>query len=377
MSSSRMSMRASTGESGIRVQPEMFKHRLLQVAEETVESLQKIWKEAGYEEIECQRLLGDLLNKMKITCAGELAAEQQILEHAKLEVDAKIDDFTRLCAQLGRVAVLQQLTPLNYSDKLAELDKLITEVSVEVSQRSKVLGAEMSLIQELCDTIGEDLPSADRFNGPEGTPELSDIRLKLMRQHTMELEKMKQQRKEEMQRIVLECKQHIADLVLEEEGFDTMPFSKQYADLDKRILKFINSKEFMFGIHKRDLTQLLCRTKSFIEEKDKRRDELAKTGAEIARLWTLLRTPAPEREKFQSSFKMNLSMATLAAGVKELERLREIRATSFGTVISSIRNDITSLWEEAGIESLNDRSNEFSMFFSAVEDLDDNAVRKI
>ena len=40
MSVSRMSFRASTGESGLRVLPDLFKNRVLQLAEETVDSLQ-------------------------------------------------------------------------------------------------------------------------------------------------------------------------------------------------------------------------------------------------------------------------------------------------------------------------------------------------
>jgi hypothetical protein len=81
MSSSqiRLSYRASTttgGEfpSGLRVNSDVFKSRLLHVADDTVESLQVIWREAGYEDAECQGLLGDLLNKIKSTCAVELAA---------------------------------------------------------------------------------------------------------------------------------------------------------------------------------------------------------------------------------------------------------------------------------------------------------------
>jgi hypothetical protein len=35
-----MSFRASTGESGLRVLPDLFKNRVLQLAEETVDSLQ-------------------------------------------------------------------------------------------------------------------------------------------------------------------------------------------------------------------------------------------------------------------------------------------------------------------------------------------------
>lgn len=369
-------MRASTGDSGVRVLPEVFKHRLLQVAEETLDSLQAIWKEAGYEEIEQQRLLGDLLNKMKLTCSNELAAEQQILEHAKLEVEAKIEEYEHLNAQLGREANIDHIDVLNYSDKLSELEKLISTISVEVGQRSKLLNTEIAKIEELTELLGSYMPNMSIFDGPEGTCELSDIRLGLMQDYVATLESTKAQRIEEMKKLALDCKSHIADLSLEEEGFNTMSLAEQYAKCDKSILLYINKKQFTFDLHQKDLTQLSCRLKSFTEEKDKRREELAKTGAEIARLWSLLRTPAVERENFQSSFKMNLSMSTLTKGVEELERLREVRATSMKSIIASIRSDIETLWNEAGIESIDNRSKEFALYFEPVESLQDSAVEE-
>jgi len=50
---------------------------------------QTIWSEAGYEEVECQSLLGDLLNKLKMTCAAELAAEQQVCVHVCVHMCAR------------------------------------------------------------------------------------------------------------------------------------------------------------------------------------------------------------------------------------------------------------------------------------------------
>ena len=73
---------------------------------------------------------------------------------------------------------------------------------------------------------------------------------------------------------------------------------------------------------------------------------------------------------------MNLSMATLSAGIDELAGLKQIRKTSLGKVVGSIRNDILALWEEAGIEDETDRQREFALFYAKVEDLDESAVRR-
>jgi hypothetical protein len=163
-----MSFRPSTSESGLRFQPESFKTRLLQLADETLDSLQAIWTEAGYEDVECQGLLGDFLKKIKDTCSSELAAEQQILDHAKQTVTAKIDEFTKLCQQLGRQPCGHQSYGDNCADRLAELERLIAEISIEVSQRQKLLDVEFDAIDELVRLLGEPAPSHDLFKGPEG-----------------------------------------------------------------------------------------------------------------------------------------------------------------------------------------------------------------
>jgi nucleotidyltransferase/DNA polymerase involved in DNA repair len=86
-----------------------------------------------------------------------------------------------------------------------------------------------------------------------------------------------------------------------------------------------------------------------MSEKERRREELSRTGGEIARLWTLLKMPINEREQFQSSFQMNLSVSTLNIGNAELRRLKEIRTQSLGVIISSLRTEINNYWSEIGI----------------------------
>lgn len=370
----RLSMRVSTGESGIRVLPEMFKHRLLQLAEETVDSLQQIWKEAGYEEIECQRLLGDLLAKLKTTCSNELAAEQQILEHAKGEAENSIKEYIHLNEQLGRTVNVDYLANMNLTDRLTELDRILEAINTEVSGRQKIFDQELCSINSLTKALGEQVATEANFRGPAGTPTLSDLRLQLMVDYKSDLENQKNKRMEEIKNLAKECYVHMCDLMYAEEGYSTMKDSESYLQMDKQIVKFAKTFEFTLGLTKKDLSTITLRLNSFLEEKERRRTELAKTGEEIAKLWTVLRIPSVEREQFQNSFKKNLSMETLNKGFEELKRLQETRRRSFGRVITSIRDDIQALWEEAGIESEDNRKSEFSMFYQDVEILEDSAI---
>jgi len=72
---------------------------------------------------------------------------------------------------------------------------------------------------------------------------------------------------------------------------------------------------------------------------------------------------------------MNLSLATLAKGKEELERLKLVRVQSLARVTASIRTDIVALWEEAGVETEEQRRKEFEDFFLPLEELEDSAVR--
>jgi len=263
---------------------------------------------------------------------------------------------------------------LNLTERLAELERLTGSIAGEVSQRQGLLDAELIKIENLVDSIGDGAPSEDAFNGPAGTPKLSDVRLNLMKRYVSELEATKVKRIEEVKNLSSDCHKHMVDLMCAEEGFKTMADSEDYLALDRAIDKFHRTGDFTLGLYKSDIARLTQRLRSFVEEKERRRIELGQIGSDIARLWTLLRIPSAERDLFSSSFKMNLSMETLSKGVDELARLREIRSQSLGKVITSIREDIAVLWTEAGIESEEVRMAEFPLYFQDVSEMEDSAV---
>ncbi len=372
---------------GLRLTLDEFKVKAVSKLYETLEIVQAIWNEAGYEEVEIHSLLGDFYEKVTNTCNEEIQSEQEILEHAKQQVNNKLKEYMDYCKQLGRVPIVSvegygSGLGNTYADKLAELDRLNSTISVEVSQRLKVINNEFLLIDEIVTNMGENPPAISSFDGPEGTPELSDLRLHLLRQYRQGLEEKKDKRINEMKVIAKECYAAMKDLVVHDEDLTSlrsiknMDQSNMYLECDAAIVAYSKSNYTVLnmGIHINDLDSLKDRLVSLKEERELRRSELATTGSEIARLWTLLRIPTQEREVFQSSFEMNLSVETIEKGRMEVARLQDIRTKCLAKVIASIRTDISSLWDEVGIECDEQRQEECPIFFMNIEELDDSSV---
>jgi hypothetical protein len=367
----------SMSESGVRITNKEFQAKVKTLAEETVSSLNEIWQSAGYEETECKGLLGDLFTKLKKACANEINAERQILEHAEQTVKVKYDLLCSLYKKLGRKAPgNDEKLGANLTDKLAELEKQVNEIQKEVDCRQTNLDIELKGIYEICDKLGEEHPELAQFSGPPGTHELSDVRLKLMKDHRQHLANNIPARIADIKTIATECYQIQQDLVLEDEGFETVPDTDNFLSLDENIMEFGKTGEFLFSVHVDELKMLQERAKVLASEKERRREELAVTGAEIARLWTLLRCSTEERNAFQASFKMNLSMETLKKGRIELERLKVLRLASLGRIVTEIRAEIVPIWDELGVDTEEQRECEFPSFFVPVDDLEDTAVDK-
>ena len=385
-----MSHRTSTAV-GHRMSADSFKKRTVQLVDESTSNLYAIWREAGYEEIECQGLLGDIFLKLKNVCTAELEAEQKILEHAKLQVQSKTAEYSEMCMQLGRPIELPSLLTRpdsNYTDKLAELQRMVGDISVEVSQRSSLLNAEYEKIVAVAASLGETIPTLATFCGPIGTPELSDVRLVLLREFHAAVSKKFEKRREELQAIASKCSSVMGELCLTNatttttiDDFVSSILESQYKSYYCFIAETISARgsatssmDWKLGVKTTDERNLNTLLSQLEAERERRRKELAENGAEIARMWTILRIPSSERDTFTSSFQMNLSMETLLTGRRELQRLREIRTKSLTRVISSIRNDIQLLWSELAIDSVQQQSEEFDTFFEPIESLDDSAV---
>ena len=216
--------------------------------------------------------------------------------------------FIRHSQQLGRAFehVLSKLSPLNITDKLSELEMQIDNISIEVNQRQKLMDVELGAIKQLADILDEPCPTSDSdiFSGPEGTPELSDLRLSLMKQCRLDLERVRDDRMNKMIKILSESQQNVKDMILDEEGFHTLETGHEYPSeyhkqFDQKLSHYYRTGEFLFQVRKLDIAYLQERMAKVAAEKEARRTQLAVTGAEIAKLWTLLRVSSHEREAFQ------------------------------------------------------------------------------
>lgn len=373
-------------EGGRKMNYEEYKHQINVLSQKTFQSLLKIWAEAGYEETECFTLLGDIFIKYNNMCSSEIQAEQQILDHAKRQVDDKFAYYKSLNEKLCRESPNDHsCMGSNYADKLAELEKRIFEIEKDINQRNDKIVAAKKDVESSAQELGEIIPAT--FDKYDIKTELSDARLEKINDYKSVLVTIRAKRVSEIIEIVKECQKCMTDLVLASEGNAAIDGNnKNYESINSKIVSFILNTDissysyaantFPFGVHYSTVELLLSYLKALLLEKEKRRVQLTSIGSEIARLWTLLRIPATERDAFSSSFQMNLSLSTLKTGQQELTRLREIRKNSLEQVISTLRYEINLLWTEIGIITDEAKSSEYSDYFVAVEDLSDEAVEQ-
>ncbi len=375
---SRQSIRASVGEGGVRLTPEAFKQKLMQMTDDVLKDLYAIWGETGYDDSECQGLLGEVLGKFKERYREELVAERHILDHAKTQVQQKLQTYNELCQKLGRAGKDEASVGGSCTTRLVALDKLIFEADQEISQREKVFQTELQRCATVAAALGEPAKVLDDFKGPPGTTPFSDARLVLIKEYYNSLETAKNRRQIEVVEIANNCCQQMVDLEVYSEGWQPCsesPVTVDMASCVAMLSKYSeNGNREVLGLRTADLQMLKNCLVVLVQEKEARRNELAKLGAEIARLWTLLRVPSADRELFQTSFKMNLSMETILKGRGELDRLLALRQTSMKQIVSSIRAEILALWEESGMDSPELQAEEFPIYFKDVESLDDNVV---
>ena len=336
-----------------------FKRQINQLVEETLKSLNIIWTDAGYQEAEKQNLINNLYSTLENTCLNEVQAENDILEHSKKEVENKINEYISLCHDLGRNNIsLASVTQTIHSkttttDQLAEISKLIENISNEIASRSKILDVEYDSIHVLQNDLGDQSNSIENLptiNADGVILPLSDTRLQQLKKLKLNLESIKTDRIEKMKALMNDIHQLYLDMNI----FDELENKKQivlkntneiqmYSQLLKQNIHSNNTsmnnsltscstgsnslksysasqnilpqeQSWEFGVHIDTVKSLEKELIQLTQEKESRRCELATTGAEIARLWTLLRISTVERESFSKSFQMNLSLDTVQKG---------------------------------------------------------------
>jgi hypothetical protein len=318
----RLSIRPSNSfyDNSKRLNQSSFQKEVKLVMEQTCTTFQRIWDEAGYDEIECQGIYGNLLNKLKQLCETEIANENQILEHAKSQLDLMTKEYYKLCEYLGRSTANFSVKGNNYADKLADIDNSLNLIQKEIAQRSDIIENELKGIVNLFDEIGTE---TEEFKTLKDSNDLTDARLNAIKKYMKSAKMIHQQHVETFNNIANDCFKILKELLLvpvvKPNDFPIIVNGILFNELSDPIVHYMiqqyvdsnyqNKNEI--SLHNNMLNRLRHCYDTLLQEKKYRMDELANIGAEIARLWTLLRIPTSEREDFQTSFEMNLSSATI------------------------------------------------------------------
>jgi hypothetical protein len=365
--------------SGVMVMPSDASLKMQQLSQETVGTLQIIWREAGYEEDECQALLGDLYTKLQVICRTEVAAETRILELARDQVLHKYGQLADLYAKIGREFTLDVSTLGNTcADRLAQLEVRISQVTDEVKEIQASIGNEVRDIEAMILEIDEPTMHEEFLRGDVAFPELSDARLQYLRSTSAALQKRKALVHAEILDCCVQCYKVFEEMAVPAEGCKTLRDWRAWEAEDRVIMSLATvtneSESLLLKVDVVTLRSLRQRLTALVEEREARRAELTRMGEDIARLWMLLRVPTLEREKFQASFAMTLSMSTMSRGQQELRRLKELRTLNLGKVVAGLRQEVQALWEECALGD-EQRRSELPQFFLPLHELDDDAVR--
>lgn len=339
---------------------------------DTIQRLEAIYQTAGYSEEEIEEYLSEFGLRLQSTCDAELETEGRILAMGAAQIDAAEAEIRQLLSDLGK-----NESPLhhykvknNYNSRLNALKHQCEVLQEERKLRLAMVDAKRSEVLELASLLGETAAVID-------TTSISDETMNTLEELKSSYTALMSRRQEKVRALCRECQKLYEELAVLVEGFETLPDHTQCSGLDQRILQFIGEDEegrsSVFTLHLVELEALDARRQALVSEKARRREALAAMGESIARLWNHLKVVKSEREAFQASFSMTLSMRTLRTGQAELQRLKLLRSESLVAVVYEVRGRIEELWDEA-LTGPECRRKAFPLFFEPVEDLDDEAV---
>ena len=346
--------------------------QVLKVVEDAMDHLQDIYLTAGYSPQEMSTYLLEFSEYIKSRCQSEVEKENEILELGRREVDRFQTEIHSLSQTLGRKCTTLDFTAKDsYNDRINMLRYQLEALENEKTERSNQMELRKAQVADLAHELGNDT----RFAVKE-----EDISAEAFAQIELihhQLNELKTKRQEKVLQLFNECYKVYSELAVFEEGFEGVRFGDDDERIDNSVIAYCEERIMPTGfVHIRFIENLEERYNGLLNEKERRRLELATLGEKIGKLWHHLQVDETDREAFQRSFDMKLSMKTLSVGKKELRRLRHLRSASLSRHVGEVRRAILRLWEESGLSEKN-RIDVFPLFFIPVEEVDDEMVKPI
>jgi hypothetical protein len=350
---------------------------------EMYELLDEIWLSVGYSQEERGQILDQILIDIDSLCLQKLEEEQKARESIKEDLLRTKDAIEDICQRMGQEApdvdaIDEESSLLDQLETLNGMNDDLLKASEERRERSSYCKENIQLYM---DKLGETETSVDLTCNL-----LTAEFIEELEQALASLEEKAQQRQNDMEGIATESYDTITMLGITVDDMTTeAPLLRMHGmsdeeeevcppALQKQLLQPITdwgtSQTFSFGLTFETFDALFTFNQALTEEKKCRSEQLKELGAQIQKLWRLLVIPREEQEAFSSSCtQLGLSMVTIEKGEEELSRLQVLKREKMADVVSHVRTDIESLWDE--LRFGDEQRQQFEPFHKNAEDVSD------
>ncbi|CAN0053538.1 unnamed protein product [Phaeothamnion confervicola] len=363
---------AGAPASGARIADE-----LVALATETAGRLESVWNEVGYSSKEKEKQLESLREGFRKACATKISEEEGVRDHFLRTIDEARAEARAVVAALSdrdddaaRAEADASFVADNLTETLAHLECLLDGLRARRTERhERFLRAQRSIFL-LCEELGE----APKPDFVDLDADLSEARLRRFEAQVDELNRATEHRMQTVAELVLACQALMNQLkIVPDTGLDLqiagslLPISAGsggggcggnghggcgFSHLhggsggdEGAAPRLVGTRQSptCVGASLWALEAVSTRHGELSAERDRRKARLEAMGEEILELWQRTGVPQEEQDKFSASVD-GMGVETIAAGERELRRLRTLYAGMRGALLARAHARVAELW---------------------------------
>ncbi|GMI03769.1 hypothetical protein TrVE_jg5427 [Triparma verrucosa] len=315
----------------------------------TTASLDVIWSQVGYSDIEKSAQLTSLMTLIQEMCSSKISEENAVMEQFRHAIDETRKEIIETSNALHREVqdgVLEEKGEgVTLTETLGSLTDVAEGLRKEAQGAREKIKTARATIQNSHAALGTEVP--DQFS-PSAVEDLSDTVVTAFEIHAKDMSDKVNTRVGVVKGLVEDCQNLIKELQIESET----------TELDRKVMGSLTIKkdgctsltsmvsgETSVGIGGAALEDLTGRVGDLTAEKRRRKGKLGSLGAEIAALWEKLKVPEDVQRHFTESVQ-GLGMDTIMKGEMEVKRLNQLKTDMRGKLIEEARETIIGLWDE-------------------------------
>ena len=283
--------------------------------EQTRSSLDHIWSQVGYSDVEKGAQLSALMDSIRTLCEKKVQEEEAVMEQFKHAIDETRKEIIETSNALHRPVPDGVLSAS--AGTLTESLGSLTDVAESLrtaaqGAREKIKSARDTIMNSHA-ALGTEVP--DTFSSA-AAEDLSDTVVASYEDHARDMSDKVATRVDAVKGLVVDCQNLIRELQIEAD----------VSDLDRKVMGSLSTSadgrttlssmvagETSVGIGGEALEDLTGRVGELTAEKRSRKVRLGELGAEIAQLWEKLKIPEDVQRQFTESVQ-GLGMDTIMKG---------------------------------------------------------------